>query len=180
MDSYYAPLKDTHRYWVGLLLLVRNISYLTSEFLNANRTPKYSLHIIFSLMVGLLLLKFIYMGFPSAALNKLFKQSRVKPVFEESFAIKDREDSSKQIGTTSETTRGHQKNSENGIVYKSPYLDLLETYFLVNLAVFTYFTLYFEDEDQGQDVFFYISSSIVLPTFVGIPHLHLHQPSNTP
>ena len=43
----------------------------------------------------------------------------------------------------------------------------------MNLAVFTYFTLYFEDEDQGQDVFFYISSSIVLLTFVGILLYHI-------
>ncbi len=74
------------------------------------------------------------MGFPSAALNKLFKKSRYTPVSEESFDINHREGSSEQIGT-SEATRGYQENSENGIVFKSPYLDLLETSFLVNLAV---------------------------------------------
>ena len=67
MEAFCAPLKVNHRYWVGLLLLVRNVSYITSEFLNANRTPKYSLHVIFTLVVGLLLLKFMYVGLPTLA-----------------------------------------------------------------------------------------------------------------
>ena len=173
MLSFYAPLKMNHQYWIGLLLLVRNVSYITSEFLNASNTPKYSLHVIFSLVVGLLTLKFVYMGIPSMALAKLFRQSSKSPL---DVSIKERdEDSDEGIGPAREKrTSESQGDHENGAVYKSSYLDLLETLFLVNLAVFTYFTLYFSDEDEGQDALFYVSSSIVLMFFIGILIYHIY------
>ena len=173
MLSFYAPLKTNHQYWIGLLLLVRNVSYITSEFLNASNTPKYSLHVIFSLVVGLLTLKFVYLGIPSMALAKLFRRSSKSPL---DVSIKERdEDSDEGIGPAREKrTSESQGNHENGAVYMSSYLDLLETLFLVNLAVFTYFTLYFSDEDKGQDALFYVSSSIVLMFFIGILLYHIY------
>lgn len=50
----------------------------------------------------------------------------------------------------------------------------METLFLVNLIVFTYFTLYLSDEDSGQDALFYVSSSVVLLSFICILVYHVY------
>jgi len=67
----------------------------------------------------------------------------------------------------------HHKDEVSGIVYRNPCLDLLETSFLINLLLFTYFTLYFYDDGRMQDVLFYISSSVVLLSFIGILIYHI-------
>ena len=74
MQAFSAPFKSSHQYWVRLLLLLRNISYLTLEFLNANQHPDYSLHVIISLIVGILLLKFVFIGVPSVSIIKIFNK----------------------------------------------------------------------------------------------------------
>jgi len=171
MVAFYAPLKPSHQYWVGLLLLTRNISYLTSELLNANQKPKYSLHIIFSLVVGLLLLKFIYIGIPKNALMKFFNRNqRNAALFDISDIVTRREGHSDHNHMREST---HHKDEVSGIVYRNPCLDLLETSFLINLLLFTYFTLYFYDDGRKQDILFYISSSVVLLSFIGILIYHI-------
>lgn len=60
-----------------------------------------------------------------------------------------------------------------GIVYVNPMLDLLETSFLANLSMLTYFTLYIRGNGGNQSILFYVSSSIALVTFLGILLYHI-------
>ena len=175
VEAFTSPFKPNHHYWVGLLLLVRNISYVTSEVLNANQQPKYSLHVIFSLVIGILLLKFIYIGTPRLPITKIYTRCRggtSDTITSDDIPIPEREVSNEYHG--SQYVMVDDKSAE-GIVYKNPYLDLLETSFLVNLSVLTYFTLYLKDNPwQGsQEILFYVSSSIVLLTFIGIVIYHI-------
>lgn len=168
MEAFHAPLKPNHQYWVGLLFLTRNLSYLTTEFINVGENPTYNLHFVFTLVVGLLVVKFFF--------SSISKVNRVSPVpkttppnvytrFDQlSFSQRDQD----QLTYTSKKTCF----TESGIIYKNPLLDLLETSFLVNIAVLAYFTLYIRYENGDQDVLFYISSSIVLVTFIGILIYH--------
>ena len=45
MDAYHAPYKPRHRYWTGLLLVIRSIMFLTLGF-NPNSDPSITLLII--------------------------------------------------------------------------------------------------------------------------------------
>ena len=45
MDAYHAPYKPRHRYWTGLLLVIRSIMFLTLGF-NPNSDPSVTLLII--------------------------------------------------------------------------------------------------------------------------------------
>lgn len=171
MEAFSSPFKPNHQYWVGLLLFIRNISYVTSEVLNANQYPKYSLHVIFSLVIGILLLKFIYIGTPRLLIyrGRRYRSSHDIPIPEREVSDEsthNQNSAEKEVGNIS---------SEQGIVYKNPYLDMLETSFLVNVSVLTYFTLYFKDDLQqgSQEILFSVSSSIVLVTFVGIITYHI-------
>ena len=55
MDAYHAPYKKHHRYWTGLLLLVRVILYLISA-LNVHNNPSINLLSIICVVGSLLLL----------------------------------------------------------------------------------------------------------------------------
>ena len=157
MVAFNAPFKPNHQYWVGLLLLIRNISYIVCDIFNAGKNPTDSLHFIFTLIIGLLLLKFFYAGMPSlkgflSSLKKLISR-RQEPAYE---ALDNEE--------------------RSGIVYKNPYVDYLETSFLVNLSLLTYFTLYFREDvvknQNNQAILFTISSAVVLITVIGILVYH--------
>ena len=157
MTAFSAPFKPNHQYWVGLLLLIRNISYIVCEAFNAGKNPTDSLHFIFTLIIGLLLLKFFYAGMPSlkvflSSLKKLISR-RQEPAYE---ALDNEE--------------------RSGIVYNNPYVDYLETSFLLNLSLLTYFTLYFREDvvknQNNQAILFTISSAVVLITVIGILVYH--------
>ena len=184
MQAFSAPFKSNHLYWVGLLLLLRNISYLTSEILNASQYPKYSLHVIFSAVVGILLLKFFYMGTPKLSLASLFTWRRCETppsnTNDNSATSSNYHEYSYERSDNRHTPSSERDTkSEEGVVYKNPYLDLLETSFLINLSVLTYFTLYLEDESgNSQDILFYISSSVVLLSFLGILTFHIYAYTN--
>ena len=159
MVAFNAPFKPTHQYWVGLLLLIRNISYIVCEAFNAGKNPTDSLHFIFTLIIGLLLLKFFYAGMPSLKLaltsfKKLISR-RHELAFEPLY---------------------NPVEERSGIVYKNPYIDFLETSFLINLLLLTYFTLYFREDvvknQNNQAILFIISSAVVLITFIGILVYH--------
>ena len=45
MDAYHAPYKPRHRYWTGLLLVIRSIMFLTLGF-NANSDPSLILLLV--------------------------------------------------------------------------------------------------------------------------------------
>ena len=159
MTAFNAPFKPNHQYWVGLLLLIRNISYIVCETFNAGKNPTDSLHFIFTLIVGLLLLKFFYAGVPSlkislASLKKLILLHE-KPAYE---------------------PLANPVEERSGIVYKNPYVDYLETSFLVNLSLLTYFTLSFREDvvknQNNQAILFSISSAVVLITVIGILVYH--------
>ena len=55
LDAYYAPYKDAHRYWVGLLLLIRPVNLFVSAFINIYR-PEHPHTILMVLLVVLVLL----------------------------------------------------------------------------------------------------------------------------
>lgn len=167
MVAFFAPFKPKHQYWVGLLLLTRNLSYLMCEFLNADGNPDYNLLFIFSLVIGILMIKFVYVSMPSSLTSikaGLLQQKK----FTTPCDLTDRDDGYKPDRSAKE-----ECIKENGIVYKNPFLELLETSFLVNLLILTYFTLYLRDKNQtGQNILFNVSSSIVLITFAGILIYH--------
>ena len=54
-DAYYAPYKNRHRYWVGLLLLLRFIIFIMLAVIDINspRDPSVNLFIIIAMSVGL-------------------------------------------------------------------------------------------------------------------------------
>ena len=56
LEPYYAPYTFKHRYWTGLLLLIRIILY-TASALNVSRDPGVDLLVTGVVMVSLLLLK---------------------------------------------------------------------------------------------------------------------------
>ena len=53
MDAYYGPLKDKHRYWIGLLLLSRAIIHITQALIPNNNSTTLVLAIAI-MTVGLL------------------------------------------------------------------------------------------------------------------------------
>ena len=97
LDAYQGPYKDRHRYWTGLMLVVRII--LFSVFAgNALGDPKVNLlSIVLILMV---LLVFLW---------------------------------------------------NTGVVYKKYYVHLLETFYILNLAVLTSTTLYLKSSESLQE-----------------------------
>ena len=178
MQAFSAPFKPSHQYWVGLLLLLRNVSYLTSELLNANQYPDYSLHVIFSLVIGILLLKFVFIGTPSVSIIKLLTRCRIlyrslDNTDDDNAIIPDRDMSDDHLYDRRFEERRVDSKSEEGIVYKNPYLDLLETSFLINLLVLIYFAMCLKGKENSQEILFYVSSSVVLLSFLGILTYHI-------
>lgn len=161
IESFHAPFKQNHKYWAGLLLLIRNISYFTCEFLNAGGNPDSNLHFIFVLLTGLLALKLFYVCISNISLRSFQGYSSI----DANPPLRDQGEPDNQDSYI------EQRNS--GIVYKSSILDQLETFFLINLSLLTYFTLYFRDEKDKQSILFYISSSVVLVSFAGIVIYHI-------
>ena len=156
LESYHAPFKPNHKYWAGLLLLVRNISYFISEFLTAGGNPKFSINFIFALVTGILALKVLFVF-----------TANFQPV------MKKRSQGFEILEDSQESSSPSQNETCKGIVYENPAKDLLETSFLINLLVLTYFTLYIRDDEGEQSILFYVSSSIVFVTFLGILIYHM-------
>ena len=75
-DAYYAPLKDKHHYWFGVLLLVRGILLLVFSS-TANVNPAISLF----LLLGLTILLLCYMNY-----QHVYKSKSVM-ILESSFLI---------------------------------------------------------------------------------------------
>ena len=161
IESFHAPFKPNHKYWAGLLLLVRNISYFTCEFLNAGGNPEINLHFIFVLLIGLLTLKLLYVWLSNFSLRSFQGYLRVPSAHTPLRDQGEHDNYDLYI---------EQKNS--GIVYKSSFLDQFETFFLINLSLLTYFTLYYNNENEKQSILFYISSSVVLVSFAGVVIYH--------
>ena len=161
IESFNAPFKPNHKYWAGLLLLIRNISYFTCEFLNVGGNPDSNLHFIFVLLIGLLTLKLSYVWLSNFSLRSFQSHSSVSSAHPPLRDQGEHDDSDLYI---------EQNNS--GIVYKSSFLDLFETFFLINLSLLTYFTLYYNNENEKQSILFYISSSVVLVSFTGVVIYH--------
>jgi hypothetical protein len=76
IDAYFAPLKDQHHYWFGVLLLIRGILLVTSS-LTANINPAISLFLL--LVVATLLL--CYMNY-----KQVYKRKSVL-ILESAFLI---------------------------------------------------------------------------------------------
>jgi hypothetical protein len=158
MEAFTVPLKANHQYWVGLLFLTRNLSYLTTQFINAGKNPAIDIHFVFTLTVALLAIKFVLLSVSKISAPA---STRVRSVAGYS-----------RFDDLSVSLREAPTMTKSGIVYNNPYIDLLETSFMVNVAVFSYYTLYLRYETGSQPILFYISSSIVLLTFVGILIYH--------
>ena len=45
-DAYHAPYKDKHRYWIGLLLLIRFILLLISAFVDIQSPKTHSVNLL--------------------------------------------------------------------------------------------------------------------------------------
>ena len=161
IESFNAPFKPNHKYWAGLLLLVRNISYFICEFLNAGGNPEFNLHFIFVLLIGLLTLKLLYVWLSNFSLRSLQSHSSVPSAHPPLRDQGEHDDSDLYI-----------ERNNSGIVYKSSFLDQFETFFLINLSLLTYFTLYYNNENEKQSILFYISSSVVLVSFAGVVIYH--------
>jgi hypothetical protein len=124
---------------------------------NAGGNPNNNLHFIFALLMGIFTLKLFYVFTSSVSLKSLMGQAPV-------------DDIPPLRGQDLDCEYREEKNS-GGIVYESAALDLLESSFLVNLSLLTYFTLH---SGQGsQNIVFSISASVVLVAFVGIVFYHL-------
>ena len=166
MEAFYAPFRPNHQYWVGLLLLIRTLCYFNAEFINAGGDPSNNLHFVFTSVLAILLIKLVYVSTNNlriVSLRDFVRQGYAR--------LSD--------SVHSPTLRGVNDSwcSESvvgsGIVYKNPFVDLLETSFLVNISILTYFTLYLKGVNQGQDILFYVSASVALLTFVGIVVHHV-------
>jgi hypothetical protein len=154
-------LKANHQYWVGLLFLTRNLSYLTTHFINAGKNPATDIHFVFTLTLALLAIKFV--------LSSVSKFSAPASTRVQSVAGYSRFD---DLSVSLQEVPNTPTVTKSGSVYKNAYIDLLETSFMVNVAVLSYYTLYLRYETGSQPILFYISSSIVLLTFVGILIYH--------
>ena len=69
LDAYHAPYTKNHRYWTGLLLLVRCILFLIFAF-NALGEPSVNLLAISSAVVGLIVVVALYTGVYSYNLHE--------------------------------------------------------------------------------------------------------------
>ena len=75
-DAYYAPLKDQHQYWFGVLLLIRGVLLLISSItVNLNPTVSLFLHL------GIAPLLLWYMNY-----RRVYKQKYVL-IFESCFLV---------------------------------------------------------------------------------------------
>ncbi len=157
MNAFSAPLKPNHQYWVGLLFLIRNAIYFYSGFLNGGDNPSKNLHFIFISAMTILGIKFVFVCI--SRYSFLGVKSSSPPTHQP--LTRDQEEAVDDPSISTEKAKG-------GIVYNNPILDLLETSLLVNVAVLTYFTLYLRYDKGSQEILFYVSSSIVLVTFVGV------------
>ena len=161
IESFNAPFKPNHKYWAGLLLLIRNISYFICEFLNAGGNPEFNLHFIFVLLIGLLTLKLSYVWLSNFSLRSFQSHSSVPSAHP---PLRDQGEH--------DVSDLYIEQNNSGIVYKSSFLDQFETFFLINLSLLTYFTLYYNNENEKQSILFYISSSVVLVSFAGVVIYH--------
>ena len=121
LDAYQAPYKPYHRYWVGLLLFVREVLYLFLEF-NAAGDNRISLLVVISIGVGVLSFKLFVGG-----------------------------------------------------IYKTRFLDILETFFILNLTMFAVITFYDREVNFNQTIIAHLSFTIVLITFLGILTFHTYK-----
>ena len=112
-DAYYAPLKDKHHYWFGVLLLVRGILLLVSS-LTTNLSPAISLF----LLLGISPLLLCYMNYKR--------------------------------------------------VYRSKFVLVLESSFLINLIVLVGGVLYLDMDNKQKVILLSVSIGIAFIKFCGI------------
>ena len=75
MDAYHAPYNNRHRYWTGLMLLIRCVLFLTFSFNNAFLTNIYITNLV---LIGILTIK--------CCITKVYKNSLVN-IFEVCFLL---------------------------------------------------------------------------------------------
>ena len=118
LDTYYGPLSDSHRYWVGLLLVLRCFLFVINAF-NVIGSPAVNLLAISTCILGLVTIK-LYIG----------------------------------------------------ITYKIRILDVLETSFLLNIAIFAIATYYTNMAGGNQLALASVSVGTAMVTFVMILLYH--------
>ena len=118
LDAYHGPFRDDHRYWQGLLLVIRSVLFVIFAC-NWNGDPSVNLLAITSCTLGLTIL-----------------------------------------------TRF------TGLVYKSVYLDILESYFILNTGILAAATLYVRNGAGNQTILASTSVGVSLVTFTGIVIYH--------
>ena len=125
LDAYHAPYKDRHRYWIGLLLLVRFILFLVSAIVDIGspQDPHLNLFMIITSSVGLAMWGW----------------------------------------------------NASGGVYKKWYLNVLESSFILNLAILAAATYQVRVAGGNQAAVFYTSVGIAFATFIGIIIYHVCQ-----
>ena len=121
LDAYHAPYTVKHRYWTGLILLLRFVLFLISA-VNALGDPSVNLLAIASITIIILT--------RSTILSK---------------------------------------------IYKTQSLSLLETSFILNLAILAVATLYIRLNGGNQNAATFTSVGITFATFIGIVIYHFVQ-----
>ena len=125
LDAYHAPYKDKHRYWIGLLLLLRFILFLVSAIVDI-QSPQDP-------HVNLLVMNTSIFLLAMWVLNT------------------------------------------NGGVYQKRFLNVLESSFILNLAILATATYQVKLAGGSQAAVFYTSVAVAFSTFIGIIAYHVYQ-----
>ena len=118
MDAYHAPYNNRHRYWTGLMLLIRCVLFLTFSFNNAFLTNIYITNLV---LIGILTIK--------CCITKVYKNSLVN-IFEVCFLL--------NLVILSATVRS---NSANNSTYTNVSISVSFVIFTSILAFHTYLQL---------------------------------------
>ncbi len=122
LDAHYAPYKNQHRYWTGLLLLIRFLLFIISAVVSINspRDPSVNLLVLVITCAGLL----------TWTLN-------------------------------------------TGSMYKKWYNNVLESSFILNLAILAAASYHVKVERGNQAAVVYTSVSVAFATFLGVITYHV-------
>ena len=156
MDAYHNPYNKDHRYWIGLLLLLRFLLYLVSA-LNVLGNPRINLLSIALVIVILFALQRIVES----------KRRMNKNNLNESFKTASTVHKNKLIELFDTVF--------NCKIHKDRLNDLFETISLLNLASLTIATFFITEDKDSQSVVAYISTAIAFITFLAILVYHVYQ-----
>ena len=125
LDANHAPYKDRHRYWIGLLLVLRFIMFLISAIIDMESPQDPHVNLVVIIISTSMLGMWVW--------------------------------------------------NASGGVCKKWYLNVLESSFILNLAVLAVATYQVKLAGGNQAAVFYSSVSVAFSTFIGIIIYHVYQ-----